>query len=99
MRKPLTAQDVAWISRQFKHPKPAYLVAELLRLCSQDVKHEWLRTKLIEKGVIAPKIGKGREHVVYYSKLKALWPAFWLSAKRAWTDALSRSDEPEDDVA
>lgn len=93
MRKPLTAQDVAWIHRQFKHPKPAYLVSELLKLCNPDVKIRWLRSKLAGKGVISPTIGKGREHIVYYAKLKALWPEFWGSARAAWTTATTAQDE------
>lgn len=96
MRKALTAHDVSWIHRQFKHPKPAYLIAELLRLCNSDVKQEWLRNQLIRKGLIPLKIGKGREHIVYYSRLKSLWPEFWSSARAAWVTATTRD---EDDAA
>lgn len=93
MRKPLTAKDVEWITRQFKHPKPMYLISELLRLCSPDVTQKFLRAALIRKQIVAARVGKGREHIVEYSRLMSIWPGFWWSARRAWTEARTATDD------
>lgn len=97
MRKPLTAQDVAWIRRQLEHPNPVHLVAELVRLCGPHMTHRRLRKMLIRKGVIDRTSRKGRDHLIMRSRLMAMWPELWTSVRRSWDESGKLAgDEPED---
>lgn len=97
--KPITPRDLDWIQRQLKHPNPMYLVSELALLAGRNMSTRRLRRWLVRKGVIEERDGQGRNHLVPLSRLKALWPEWWISMKSAWAEAGLGRRREEDEAA
>lgn len=93
----IAAKERAWIARQIAHPAPVYILSDLRRLCGPNAKIRRLRRMLIRKGVLEQTVGKGRDHLVLFSKLTSMWPDLWHSIRRSWQEAEARLEDEQEE--
>ena len=94
----LTPRDLLWVQQQLANPSPVYLVSELALLAGPSMQTRRLRRWLVSKGILKRSAGQRRNHLIPLARLMAMWPEFWLSVRRAWSEAgLGKRREEDDD--